>query len=137
MNQPITGHPGRYTRPTSALGQKQTLADVRVMSALPPIADIGTQQRDVRFVPKADIPRCSEDRRYSITSSALVRNVSGTVRASDLAVLRLRTNRKSVGCSNGSSAGFAPLRMRPTRAATRARLSFKSGPYDIKPPSRT
>jgi hypothetical protein len=24
------------------------------MSALPPIADIGTQPRDVRFVPKAD-----------------------------------------------------------------------------------
>jgi len=26
------------------------------MSALPPIADIGTQSRNVRFVPKADIP---------------------------------------------------------------------------------
>ena len=43
----------------SALGQKQTLADVRVMSALPPKADIGTQPRDVRFVPKADIARCA------------------------------------------------------------------------------
>jgi hypothetical protein len=27
----------------------------RAMSALPPQADIGTQLRDVRFVPKADI----------------------------------------------------------------------------------
>ena len=27
------------------------------MSALPPIADIGTQPRNVRFVPKADIGR--------------------------------------------------------------------------------
>ena len=26
------------------------------MSALPPKADIGTQSRDVRFVPKADVP---------------------------------------------------------------------------------
>jgi hypothetical protein len=26
------------------------------MSALPPKADIGTEPRDVRFVPKADIP---------------------------------------------------------------------------------
>ena len=26
---------------------------------------------DVRFVPKADIPRCNEERRYSITSSAV------------------------------------------------------------------
>jgi len=34
----------------SALGQTQTSA-----SASPPKADIGTQSRDVRFVPKADI----------------------------------------------------------------------------------
>jgi hypothetical protein len=39
----------------SALGQKRTLGHVRAMSALPPKADIGTQPRDVRFVPKADI----------------------------------------------------------------------------------
>jgi len=31
------------------------LGHVRAMSALPPKADIGTQPRDVRFVPKADI----------------------------------------------------------------------------------
>jgi hypothetical protein len=43
----------------SALGQKQTLQRILVMSALPPKADIGTQPRDVRFVPKADIMRCS------------------------------------------------------------------------------
>ena len=35
------------------------------MSALPPKADIGTQSCDVRFVPKADILRCSKERRYS------------------------------------------------------------------------
>jgi hypothetical protein len=39
----------------SALGQKRTLEHVRAMSALPP---------------KADILHCSEERRYSITSSA-------------------------------------------------------------------
>jgi hypothetical protein len=39
------------------------------MSALPPKADIGTQPRDVRFVPKADILHCGKERRYSITSS--------------------------------------------------------------------
>src|SRR5262249_18293970 len=38
----------------SALGQKQTSQRVRAMSALPPKADIGTQPRDVRFVPIAD-----------------------------------------------------------------------------------
>ena len=49
----------------SALGQKRTLHKVCVMSALPPKADIGTQSRDVRFVPKADIAPT-----YLITSSA-------------------------------------------------------------------
>jgi hypothetical protein len=40
------------------------------MSALPPKTDIGTQSRDVRFVPKAGIPRRSKEV-YSITSSAM------------------------------------------------------------------
>ena len=44
----------------SALGQKRTLGHVRAMSALPPKADIGTQPRDVRFVPIADILRGSK-----------------------------------------------------------------------------
>jgi hypothetical protein len=42
------------------------------MSALPPKADIAGLQFDVRFVPKADILRCSKERHYSITSSAMV-----------------------------------------------------------------
>jgi hypothetical protein len=39
----------------SALGQKQTLKRLRLMSALPPKADIGCVCRDVRFVPIADM----------------------------------------------------------------------------------
>ena len=39
----------------SALGQKRTSEHVRVMSAFPSKADIGTQSWNVRFVPKADI----------------------------------------------------------------------------------
>src|SRR5262249_25684586 len=39
----------------SALGQKQTFGPLKSMSALPPKADIGTQQRNVCFVPKAEI----------------------------------------------------------------------------------
>jgi hypothetical protein len=34
------------------------------MSALPPKADIGTQPRNVRFVPKADILRRSAAKRF-------------------------------------------------------------------------
>ena len=39
----------------SALGQKQTFALQKVMSALPPIADMCGAFSDVRFVPIADI----------------------------------------------------------------------------------
>ena len=41
----------------SALGQKQTSAHVRVISALPPKADMDRHRCDVRFVPQADILR--------------------------------------------------------------------------------
>jgi hypothetical protein len=39
----------------SALGQKQTLGNVWMMSAIPPKADIAERDQDVRFVPIADI----------------------------------------------------------------------------------
>jgi hypothetical protein len=39
----------------SALGQKQTFAPQKVMSALPPKADIRSANTDVRFGPLADI----------------------------------------------------------------------------------
>jgi hypothetical protein len=39
----------------SALGQKRTLGFVRVMSALPPKADIDRCGLHVRFVPETDI----------------------------------------------------------------------------------
>ena len=39
----------------SALGQKQTCAAQKVMSALPPKADMCSATSDVRLVPKADI----------------------------------------------------------------------------------
>jgi hypothetical protein len=38
----------------SPMGQKRTFWNVRPMSALPPKADIGTQSRNVRFVPCVD-----------------------------------------------------------------------------------
>ena len=41
----------------SASGQKQTWRYEIAMSALPPKADVAGRQLDVRFVPKADIPR--------------------------------------------------------------------------------
>jgi len=41
--------------PMSALGQKRTSARLRIMSALPPKADIARPIGDVRFVPQAGI----------------------------------------------------------------------------------
>src|SRR5262249_4467011 len=51
---------------------------------------------------------------HSITSSARASSVGGTSMPSALAVLRLIASWNLVGCSTGRSAGFSPLRMRPT-----------------------
>ena len=48
----------------SALGQKRTCAAQNVMSALPPIADRCDANRDVRFVPRADIQEAARTRGY-------------------------------------------------------------------------
>jgi len=50
---------------------------------------------------------------HSITSSARARIEGGTVSPSALAVLRLTTSSKVVGCTTGRSAGLAPLRIFP------------------------
>src|SRR5262245_11333880 len=50
---------------------------------------------------------------HSITSSARASSIGGISRPSALAVARLITSSKRVGCTTGRSAGFAPLRMRP------------------------
>ena len=52
--------------------------------------------------------------RYSITSSAVANRVSGIVRPSALAVLRLMANPYCVGACTGRSPGFEPLRTRST-----------------------
>ena len=51
---------------------------------------------------------------YSITSSASATSLSGTLRPSVLAVLRLMTISNMAACVTGRSDGFSPLRMRPT-----------------------
>jgi hypothetical protein len=61
------------------------------MSALPPKADIDGVSSDVRFVPKADILRCSKERRYSITSAAMASTPRGTKMSSAFVVFRLIT----------------------------------------------
>src|SRR6187200_2499670 len=66
----------------SALGQKQTCAAQKVMSALPPKADICGATRDVRFVPEAD--SCTAAKLQSASAPAghvVVLNLSSQLRA--------------------------------------------------------
>jgi hypothetical protein len=79
----------------------------KVMSALPPKADMCSATRDVRFGPIADITN------YSITSSARPISVLGTLTPSALAVFRLMYSSTLVACWTGRSAGLSPLRTRP------------------------
>jgi hypothetical protein len=53
-------------------------------------------------------------RLHSITLSARASNIGEMSRPSALAALRLMTRSNLVGCSTGSSLGFAPLRIRST-----------------------
>ena len=65
---------------------------------------------------------------HRITSSAWKRRVSGIVRPSAWAVLRLMTSSNFVGCSTGRSAGLVPLRILSTYAAARRDRSDIFGP---------
>src|SRR5215472_7221181 len=51
---------------------------------------------------------------YSITSSAAMSSVGGTVMPSAFSVLRLTTSSNLDNCRTGNSAGFSPFKMRPT-----------------------
>ena len=64
----------------------------------------------------------------SITSSARVSSVGGTVRPSALAVIKLMIRSNLVGCSTGISAGFVPRRILSTSSAARRFRSMKFGP---------
>ena len=85
--------------------------------------DGGEDRDELRTQPSAELKqRCNvRDQRgnfraldHSITLSARSSSAAGSSRPSALAVLRLITISNLVGCSTGRSAGFAPLRMRPT-----------------------
>jgi hypothetical protein len=115
--------PSRQFPSARRIDQEQAFRNVRAMSALPPKADIGERNWDVRFVPKADVGAA-----YSITSSASCWSCPGTSSPSALAVLRLMTNGTLIGIWIGRSPGFSPLRMRSMYSAACGYCSAKSGP---------
>jgi hypothetical protein len=118
-------HHGKFRWPMSALGQKQTLELTRAMSALCQKRTHAPQQNEWLF---------GHD---SITSSARVRIVGGTVRPIALAVLLLIRSSNFVGCSTGRSAGFAPLRILSMNAPARRYKIGTFGPAVNRPADRS
>ena len=118
----LDGHAGPIrSRTCGGRAGKKTRQDRTVAGCLSRVLRRSFELRVLRSG-RADCPP------HSTTSSASASSVEGISRPSAFAVFRLRTNRNRVGCSNGSSAGLAPLRMRSTSAAMRAKLSLWSGP---------
>ena len=77
-----------------------------------------------------------ESTAYSMTSSARVSSVVGTVKSRVLAIFRFKANSNTVGCSIGISRGVAPRNIFAIWSAMRLRSSVRFGPYPIKQPSR-
>jgi len=65
---------------------------------------------------------------HSITSSAVASSLSGTVRPSVFAVLRLITSSNLVGCSIGRSPGLAPFKILSMYHAARRKTQFRLAP---------
>src|SRR5215813_5378225 len=81
--------------------------------------------RDCRAANKRDEVASSH---YSITSSARRRIDVGNSRPIAFAVFKLTTSSNRVGCSTGSSAGVAPLRILATYSANRRKSDLMSIP---------
>ena len=92
-------------------------------------ADICSASTYVRFTPNSGhvrcnsvcplcansgLMQCSKPPSYSNTSSARPISVLGMLRPSALAVFRFMYSSTLVACCTGRSAGFSPLRTRPT-----------------------
>jgi len=93
----------------SALGQKQTCAAHKLMSALPPKAT-----SNASFSMSA-LGQKWTSAGYSITSSVVASSDGDTFRPSAFAALRLITSSNLVGCNTGKEAGDAappPLALR-------------------------
>jgi hypothetical protein len=84
-----------------------------------PDATNAAQQRNDAMCQKPPRAIAARQTIYSITSSARASSVGGTSRPSALAVPRLMTSSNRVARSTGTSAGLAPLRIRPARMPTR------------------
>ena len=108
-----------------------TSQEVRYCPNSGAIADI----QGLRISATCELMQCRKEHPYSITSSATVSSLTGIVKPSACAVLRLITISKSVGCTTGRSAGLAPLNT-PVHVSAKLEAAAQSrrqqGPLDRK-----
>ena len=96
----------------SALGQKQTCAVQRVMSALLPIADMCSAQADVRFVPQADMGEITCETERPPRAAVSPKSDQCFDQATTFRFLRQPSElkeTKSRACSSSVQKTFAPL----------------------------
>ena len=120
----------------SAWGHKQTLKRLHPMSALPLKADIAQHDRNVRFVPKADIGG------HSITSSVSAMSEGGTSRPritmgyprapilSCVLVSKSLASWRSCNCSSGGP--LVRLTIRPRLTAARSIPLYRLGLLNVE-----
>jgi hypothetical protein len=101
----------RSSRPDSSYS-RSGLAHIR--SALRSVSRRYRRGSVLRVCAITGREQVQQQHRYSITSSAVDSNAGGTVMSSIRAVSALMTSSNFDDCSTGKSAGFSPLRMRPT-----------------------
>ena len=105
----------RVRRPT--MTRLLTDADMNALKRAVAIARLDPAEAkrvDARLAKGTDWTDVAISCAYSITSSAVASSDGGMSRPSALAVLRLIINSTFVDCMTGRSAGFSPLRTRPT-----------------------
>jgi hypothetical protein len=102
----------KIARSTSAVGQLHALPHRSIAVRFTPVSGIDSRSQGLPSRAMSGPSAPQQKPRYSIVSSAVASSVAGTSRPSAFAVLRLITSSYLVGCWTGSSATFAPLRIR-------------------------
>ncbi len=102
--------------------------DVAAMSASHPITTELVRHNEPALRATNGPMHCSNNRDYSITSSARASSVGGIAKPIALAVVRLITSSNLVGCSIGRSPGFAPRKILSTYSAARRNRSTMFAP---------
>ena len=117
-------------QPMSALGQKRTCAAQKVMSALPPIADICSALADVRFVPKADIRLQTLEKHLAFVRSPQASR-SQSHRCGSSSRTFLSSSRSRAWCGNSRLAGRLILETEDKHQVCMAWKGLRHGPKEV------